>query len=111
MTCPNCGSHFYDGNHCYSCSRSKPEPITSIKNTVTLQCKRCGKPYNVYEFYGTGNLDHIDSEQRKYCNDCKLKLTSIVSAEYKAEHRLLGKTTAKRLKQWHNYLEYIGEAA
>ena len=111
MTCPHCGSNFYDGSHCYSCSRDKPIEVTSIKNTVTLQCQRCGCDYQVFVFYGVGNLDHKDGVQRKYCLDCMPKVAAINSAEYRLEHNLLGRTTPKRLAQWHNYLEYIGVRA
>lgn len=107
--CPHCGSHFYDGSHCYSCSRDKPIEVTSIKNTVTLQCQRCGCDYKVYVFYGNGNLDHKDGAERKYCSNCQPKVAAISSAEYRIEHNLLGRTTPKRLWQWHNYLEWIGE--
>lgn len=110
MRCPHCGSSFWDGEHCMMCGRSTAIQVNSIKQILQLKCKRCGKDYNVYIFYGVGNLDHIDSEQRYYCHECKVKLTSIVSAEYKAEHGMLGANTSpKRLQQWWNYLEYIGE--
>lgn len=109
--CPHCGSSFYDGSHCFKCGRSKPIEVTSIKNTVTLQCQRCGCNYTVFVFYGTGNLDHKDGVKRKYCLDCMPKVAAINSAEYWLEHNLLGRTTPKRLAQWHNYLEYIGVRA